>query len=63
MGAGQVSFSLYACLQLLLDVPDLKLIFPPREKYYKVWPEKMPSVHQVLEEGEEPLMVFAEHLS
>lgn len=66
MGAGRVSLSLslQACLQLYLYVPDLKFFFFfSRKKYSKVQPERIPSVHEVLEEGEELLMVFAEHLS
>lgn len=56
-----LTFSLHACLQLYLEVPDLKLIFFFfRKKYSKVRLERM---HQVLEEGEELLMVFAERLS
>lgn len=65
MGAGRVSLSLSlpACLQLYLYVPDLKFFFLFRKKYSKVRPERIPSVHEVLEEGEKLLMVFAEHLS
>lgn len=45
--------SIQACLTVAYRFPGFKAHFP-REKYYKGWPEKMPSVHQVLEEGEGP---------